>query len=1277
MPPSTPGSSSGVGPGSDKLPVSRRAQEPEPNLAFAPESEADSDSVPSPTRAELSGINLIEASAGTGKTRAITDLYERLVLERECGVSDILVVTYTKAATAELRERIRARLGHTARALRQGDYDGPASTFLTNEGIPFEAAARRIESAMQGFDQAAIYTIHGYCQRALSDTAFEGAQPFSSELVVDDGVVVDTIVRDYWRSLTRSLSPLELNAQLAHGMAPEELLAWVRRYVSRSHLQVRVPAAGRAIAELVQVYENNFDTARTMWASHREQVGVLLHDAENLNQRTYSPKAVDATLDALGFYFRDEAGPAPATDGVLKSLRYVCTQALANGTKKGKSTPQHGFFDVAQALRDAALAVLDGHLQMRAQIRADLLEFVRSELLKRGRETRTRTFDELLLGLDRALSGEGGAVLAKTLRQRYPYALVDEFQDTDPVQLAILRAIYVGHESTASVTGGALFLVGDPKQAIYGFRGADVFAYLEGRADADSHFTLGVNYRSSPALVEAVNALFSRMPQPFALSGIDFAPVGAGRDKAAPALTIAGQSPAPFQWWTLGEDERGKVWAKPRARERVAQASAQAITALLGAAARGDAHIGEAPLAGGDIAVVVRTNAQGELIQRALSNVGVRSVHTGQSNVYASDEARYIAWLLDAVCNPRREPRIRGVLLSPLFGHSANDLVAWADDGAQWDEIIGRFHHWHQLWHEHGFNVMFRRVLEDSAVATRLLSQPFGERQLTNVLHVGELLQGAELDLHAAPDELLRWFRERRDSSNTRDEATEQRLESDEDLVRIVTVHKSKGLQYPVVFCPFAWDEGTGGGKKDGLEFHDPDEGGAAVLDLAHERDPRAISAERSESLSEAARLVYVALTRAEHRCYVVWGHLSGAPGSALGWLLRTQADATPKNFQEKQWANYEAVLRELASAHPDAFDIVELPLAQHSGVAQAGEPAPELNARSFRASVAVRWKISSFTSLTAGLSADLPDHDHVHDELSPDVFPDAFPDASPQAPTAVSGAMLRESSSEAFLDATEYVVRGSASSRSDADSASTLPRGARAGACIHAVFERLDFERLACEQSEVVSEALREYGFADDAVGEVTALVERVRTCRLLPSGDLRLSSISPNASVKELEFHFPVGAVSLDRVLSVAQRHGYLGALGHSRDGQSLAGYLKGYVDLIFEAQGQYYVVDYKSHWLGPAGSDYHQAAVQDVVQRDGYELQYLLYTVALHRYLTYRLAGYDYDTHVGGVLYLFIRGMGLVAPGNGVFFDRPSKAAIDALSDVLMSRESSIDA
>ena len=1192
-------------------------------------------SVPTPQELDLfatplTGIRLIEASAGTGKTWTITGLYARLIVENGYPVEQILVVTYTKAATAELRERIRRRLAEALAGMAGGE---PADEFcrilvgrILASGRP-SLAIRRLQTAIRNFDEAAIFTIHGFCQRVLTESAFESGMAFESKLEPDESGYIMETVDDFWRKETAQGSELWTRYLADQGQTPDLWRQTVRPYLDKPYLEISpIPELGDC-GPMESEFSDNFGNARAIWRDRREEItAMLLQAASNktLKNTIYRP-------DALPGWFADFDECFSEPEAMLKlpdKLAKLGCDELKKGTALKKTTPSHPFFHACSDLTAAAEQLSESYRLKLIGLQISLIEECNAELPKRKSRLGLMSYNDLLNRLADALHAPNGGQLAKLVRERYRAALIDEFQDTDPVQYRIFRAVYATGDTP-------VFYVGDPKQAIYAFRGADVFSYLEARGQAEAQYTLAVNQRSAPRLVDGVNALFKRSPNPFLLRDIGYHPVKAA-SKHRPALVVDGDAPAPLRFALLPAAET--LLNKEDANRLAALGTACEIVRLLNLANQGNAGIrgcGEdRPINGGDIAVLVPTHRQAGLIQDALSRRGVPSVLQGQDNIFHTHEAVELERILSAMAEPQRESHVRSALATEIHGLDAATLFGLQHDEQAWELKVDAFSRYRDIWLAKGFMPMFRRWLGENGIIERLLSYPDGERRLTNLLHLAELLQIQSRD-KLGTDGLLGWFSRSLREPESGDE-TLLRLESDAERVKIVTIHTSKGLEYPIVFCPFLWDGKLWQRAETAALFHDPDRNHQAMLNLGGPDYAAHRQLASQEKLAEKLRLLYVALTRAKSRCHVVWGRVSGMETSALAWLLHGPSAATDDPLAAMgrlcEGLDHAAIantLHDFTGQVPEAATIVPLQI-NATRYTPAAKASADLRVRSFpRPNLRPSWRMSSFSAMVRGRHSEAPDYDPA--EPNPKDQP---------------------------LDRSFFA----------------FPRGAGAGRCLHAVFEEWDFastDRAALER--LVRRKLKAHAIAEEWCPVVADRVQAILATDLDGEG-LQLMRVEASQRLAELEFTYPLHQLAADGLKSILRSP----ALGltpeFARAAGDLAfetvnGYMKGFIDLSFAHRGRYYILDYKSNWLGPDPQDYARPRLLQAMAREHYYLQYLIYGLALHRYLRLRVPGYQYDTHFGGVFYLFLRGMGHPpSPDAGIFRERPSAGLIEALDDYL---------
>ena len=810
-------------------------------------------------------------------------------------------------------------------------------------------------------------------------------------------------------------------------------------------------------------------------------------------------------------------------------------------------------------------------------------------------------------------------------------------------------------------------IVGDPKQSIYRFRGADVFAYLGATAQRLEMRKLSLerNYRSSPALVEAVNAVFKRGNPFLRPEQIQFEEVQAATRRSDGLRTRGrGLDAKPFQLRLFPGAADGKRWNKGDMNELAADHAADEIAQLLTLARDGKATITSngrpQVLVGGDIAVLVRTGEQGRTIADKLRERGVQSVEMGIDSVFETLEASQLKHLLRALAADPAEYNfaslLRGALATDLFGLTMSDLAELQDDDDTWARWTVWAQDWRRTWSERGIATLIRRLLfaKDTNCATHLLEYPDGARRLTNVLHLTELMQEAEADARLSPQGLVEWFARASARPESGDEGTQLRLESDEHLVKIVTIHRSKGLEFPVVFCPFAWDGRAKPKTAKTAEYHEPDSG-TAVLDLNPSED--AVADEWIEVRADELRLLYVALTRAKYRCVVTWARVRYGENAALAWLihrpellaestLEEQLDANAAHVRSLNGTAWLAQVQRFANGASEAVTTTVLDGAAmiHRRLSENLElPGIEpLAARALDRSLRRIRQRTSFSALASEMGAAVTSDEHEDvDEPDHDQEPPVGADEDPPE------SAVREASPKQETE--------------DPLDAFTFPRGFRAGNCLHDIFERSVVA--GADRDEICRDSLARYRIDAKWAPVARKIVENSFGAPLESPADgsvFRLGDV--RRPIAEMEFHLPLEGLDRASLGRCFADHGYDHGLPESRS--RIDGFLHGFIDVVARHGERWYVMDYKSNWLGENIQAYSRPAVRAAMRATGYPVQYLFYLTALHRFLRLRLPDYDYARHIGGVFYLFVRGMSPDLPGNGVYRDAPARDCIEAI-------------
>ena len=1184
----------------------------------------------------LRGTTLIEASAGTGKTYTIAGLYLRLVLEQGMAPADILVVTFTRAATEELRDRIRKRLREALRACRDGVPPGNGDRLLGHVAKQYggdHEAVKNLSGAIRDFDEAAIYTIHSFCQRVLRENAFESSSLFTTELAKDSTGVTGEIVDDFWRPRFYEMPLFMVRYYREQRNITEKNFGdLLKKYIPDPAFTV-VPdpepvtqeEIGNAFSTLTAAHEK----LNAVWSNRGEDIRNLLLTCDGLNRNSYRITSLQKWFEEMNSFLTSE--DVLSTPESFERFR---NETLQEKTKKGHEAPEDKYFDLCSEyveLLGEVTAMMDIYL---VHLRKQFFTWFDMELAKRKAERSTRSFDDIIADMYHALRGSGGPDLARAVGTRFSAALIDEFQDTDPLQYNIFTGIFKNKNHV-------LFLIGDPKQAIYGFRSADIFAYLKAKREVDTQATLVENWRSTPELVAGFNAVFSAREKPFVFEEIDFTPAIAAK-KDITGLTVEGEEDtASLRIWL---PERNPENAAHRAGKgdfgaMSARASAAEISHLIAMGRRGEALIEGRGLLPKDIAVLARKNRQALMVQRELTALGVPSVLYGSESLFRSREAEEVERLMAAVLEPGNGNRVRLACATGLFGMNGGQIHNAAGDDAAWEELTERFYRYHELWMNYGFARMFRAILMREHVRERILRFFDGERRMTNYLHCAEVISRAETERGPGMEGILTWFADRRIEGDAGDEH-QLRLETDENAVTIVTVHSSKGLEYPVVFCPFLYD----GVKvdKDFFRFHEPPDY-RLVLDVGSGKEEHKAHAAR-EDLAENVRLMYVALTRAQYRCYLSWGIINESGTSGPFYLFHGadgagDADTAIAALNDAiKNMDYDTMLHDLRGIVRNSGGNVSLGIMDDAGgvaCAREHEEGGRLSCREFRGAIVRNRGIVSYSSLVKGHGDGSAAADH-----------------------------------EGY-DSSTVAVK-------EADTARDIfsfPRGADAGNCIHWIFEHADFTGTDMSlNDDVIVQGLRRYGFPESWSGALSRMVTAVLDAPLGDQGPgPRLRDAGRDDRLHEMEFMVPLEALTPGALRDILPPPGASAVTEDMREAfrsvtfSEVKGYLRGFIDLIFRHEGRYYIVDWKSNHLGNSVEAYSRERMMQEMKRHNYYLQYYIYTAALHRYLTLRQPGYRYADHFGGVRYVFVRGVS-GSGDTGIFRDCPPEDSIVRLSDAM---------
>jgi len=1175
---------------------------------------------------------VVEASAGTGKTYTIVGIFIRLLLEKELTVDQILVMTFTKKATSELRDRILSRLRECLHLLEsgKGSEDTFLSAFLNWVGTQDrDAVEARIKEAIRNFDDSRVFTIHGFCQKVLNEEALTAGVPFDLEVTPHDDLLLQA-AEDFWRNFMHRHSAAEsgrlyINKLQDVAKSPQELIGnkGIGNVINRQGAVIE----GEIIRDPESYLESVLTLRKEMaglWESDKSDILAILNHCDISRYTTH----LRTRLNKLRTFLNDSS----YSEDTPQSLKFFTSDYLydeQNLKKNGSPTRPHPFFELCTRFSDLT--------ERLPQIKTTLIKEACTNILERREElsinSKAITYDDLLIKLQKALSNpNNGEALASKLLRSYPYALVDEFQDTDSIQYSIFNSIYPKSGDKSS-----LMMIGDPKQAIYAFRGADIYTYFRAKKEGDPEtWSLKKNFRSTPKLIGAINNLFqSKERQSFIESEIEFFESDVGRPGSVNEYLVDGKPPVPFQITTLPGVSGSKGEVKDFAFDETVRQVADLLEhkSIMLRESEGKP---ERRLEAGDIAILVTGHRDAADIKHRLKEVRVDAVTYSQEKVFDSFEAKRLRYVMEAILEPMNRRSVNQALLSGLFGSRLNRLYELKDDETLRQELTEELLQLQDRWSRHGFMVMFRSLLHKKGRLAEIAELRNSERILTNLHQLAELCSSVELDSKMDPNTLHSWYLRELKNPGKDDEQT-LLLESDQNLVKISTIHGSKGLEFPVVICPTLW-MGRDPKKNDFLGYHKPDSEQLTInvdqIETVNRVEAENLSA--VESIAEEVRKTYVALTRAKYECRVIWSahnlsHLSGLGASILGRdnLIQNFGNKIKEGDEDLSDDTFLDHFKKLSVQNPDRIrlDILENPVQRKAKVQWSRAGGEQLTVKTYngRMNLPVQKRVESFSSL-AGHKTDAiePDYDQITDW-----YADALSQPSGQIPER---------------------------------NIFTFPKGATAGTAIHKLFEQEEFDFDTAESKDLsgmITEVLEEYRIDSEWMPVMQTMIHHILAADYR---GLDLRRVNSHDHLREMDFYFPIAKPDSSSLLQIIRSENV-----NATHPDKARNYLTGFIDLIVRQNGKYYILDYKSNYLGDNLDDYSNEKLSQEISSAGYDLQYHLYTVALVRHLKQTLPDFNYEEQFGGVMYLFVRGM-RAGSDNGIWFHKPDEKVITQLDEQL---------
>ncbi|WWO97830.1 MAG: exodeoxyribonuclease V subunit beta [Candidatus Dasytiphilus stammeri] len=1171
-----------------------------------------------PLTLPLYGEVLIEASAGTGKTSTISILYLRLLLGLRCNrkklralsVEEILVVTFTEAATAELRRRIRSDIYELRIACVVGISKNNQINKLLFHIKDLVKASVILLNAELHMESAAIFTIHSFCQRMLYLNAMESQTLFEPQFIEDDFQFWKRMIGDFWRHY---LSPLPINIAseiLNEWSGPDALLKTLLPLLQGDKPVLKYPlVTNLTLQEQHQKIIHHISLLKEKWLLFVSDLAKLIINS-NIDKHTYNIHRLSLWIKNISRWAQEN------TESYIfpKDLQYFSKKKLSQKTNHGE-VPDHPIFkEIDNFLSNPPSILLREWVIVRA------LQESNKAIIDEKESHCILGFDDLLNSLEEILRQSAGAGLSHEIRSRYPVTLIDEFQDTDSKQYSIFKKIYPKDSEET-----ALLLIGDPKQAIYSFRGADIFNYMSVRAKIIRHYTLNINWRSSPNLISSVNKIFSTIKYPFLFPEIPFLPVKPAPSERTFSFTIHDKPQTALRVFLhsaqcVDTSEYYQMMAIQCANDikRLIIAVKNRSALLINSKIRRQ-------LKTADLVILVRNRNEALIMQNALNTLNINSVYlSNQQSIYNTPEAHDILLLLKAILNPKSLTLLRSALATSIFGLEHDIIENISNNNSSLDLFVKKFVKYRNIWSKYGVLTVLRQVMANNITDNILLSDN-GKQKLIYISHISDLLQEASFKLNSEYA-LVRWLEQQIAQSNNQKKSHPVPLEEDTNVVQIVSIHKAKGLEYPIVWLPFLinFRKATHSIYHDRKNF-------IKILDLHNDEESQKLADE--ERLAEDLRLLYVALTRAVWHCNIGIAPLIKGHGnkkgnselhlSALGYLLQK---GKKNNAQE-----LEMILNKMQN---EAIEIIPVYNNTCSMI-----PLSK-NCRKIKASINREPKICLSYNTDYKLLQKYSNYWYHSRSMK-------FP----------------------YLNFHRLMkVNNNVYSTDKLLSRHTFPCGKIPEIFFKNLLKFIDFNQPIQEQL-IINQHIDKYGFTKDWIPVIHNWLEEL--LHTLLDDNLSLNKLKKNHQLVELKFLLPINnSLNIQKLDNLIRSYDPLSARASYNNFHYIKEMISGCIDLVFLWKGKYNIINYQSNWLGENASSYTHEAMENFVILNRYDLQYHLYSLALYRYLRQRLDNYDYNLNFGGVYYIFLRGISTLKDmqdHTGILKVKPNIACIQALDKI----------
>ncbi|QCI17838.1 exodeoxyribonuclease V subunit beta [Buchnera aphidicola (Acyrthosiphon lactucae)] len=1154
----------------------------------------------------LNGVNLIEASAGTGKTFTIVLLYLRLLLgigkkniyKKKLLVHEILVVTFTNTAKEELYIRIKDGIQNLYLTCINKKNKNPPFDFFLKEINNIDEAIYILKKAKNNINESCIYTIHGFCQHILELHTFHLNSIFEDKIIDDEDNLYLQATQDFWRRSFYNLPEDIINIIHQDYKNPNDLLKKIKPFF---HVQlVNFPEKILNNKKIIISHKKNIKKInffKKIWLIYYQFIPKEI-DNLKINKKIYSNFNLSRWINDITIWAKSETKDY----AIPLSLKYFTKENIKKNTTNNICSKYIIFEETEK--------ILTKKFSLKNIIIIYAIKKINEFLLKEKKKKSLIGFNDLLNILLKSVKKE--KYLRNLIRRKYPAVFIDEFQDTDIKQYKIFDRLYKKNKKTV------LFLIGDPKQAIYSFRGADIFSYLYAKSKIKTYYYLDTNWRSSINMCKSINFLFSQHKNPFIFNNISFTPILPSHKNSSMNFTINEIIQVPMRFFLQEKEEVHiddyQVW--------ISKQCANEISFWLTSAKKGKAKIttknGERILKANDIAILVRNKKESNLIQNELKKLNIISIYSSEkTSIFQTFDAQELLWILESILEPENETLLRQSNSTHIFKKLSSIMKKKSINENSYF-LIEKLYEYQDIWEKIGIFYMIKTIILEYQINSNSIEINEHYIKNLNFLHIAELLQ-EQFQYFQKKTSLISWF-QKKILQKTKPLHNEYIRSFNQNIsVKIVTIHKSKGLEYPIVWIPFSIDF-----KKSLLPIYHDKKNFKTYFDIKQTNESLSIADE--ERLAEDIRFLYVALTRAIVHCSigiacVIKKHKknrnnSDIHKSGLGYTI-----------QDGKSMNYKNLFNQLKKISMNNFieirhntENFELPIEKK--IIYLIRKTNFLNEK-----IRNLWKITSFTQLnkenkllTINKKETISEKSLIQNKKKNNKFPTIH----------------------------------------------NFPKGENTGLMIHEILKNLPF--LNEKNYNWFSDILNKYNIS---LKWTEILISWIKNIINTPIGNKKiiLSKIEKKSCIRELEFFLPIKnklySTELNKIIQCIDP---ISILSPKLFFNPVKGILKGFIDLVFFWKKKYYILDYKSNWLGKNNSFYSNVHIKKEMIKKRYDLQYQIYTIAIHKYLQKKIKNYNYKDDFGGVFYIFLRAVEPEQKNNGIFYSIPDYSLIEKITTLI---------